>query len=55
LLSVAISKNFRDDHYFMFPATGWRGFATGVLHKALLPVLLRPVVRFSDQQSGRPE
>ena len=26
LLSVAIPKNFHDDHYFMFPGTVWRAF-----------------------------
>src|SRR6266705_1425010 len=46
LLSVAIPKNFNDDHYFMFPGTMWRAFETGVLDKALLPVLMRPAVRF---------
>jgi hypothetical protein len=46
LMSVAIPKNFHDDHYFMFPGTVWRAFETGVLDKALLPVVMRPVVRF---------
>jgi hypothetical protein len=46
LLSVAIPKNFHDDHYFMFPGTVWRAFETGVLDKELLPVVMRPVVRF---------
>src|SRR6266699_4033042 len=46
LLSVAIPKNFNDDHYFMFPGTMWRAFETGVPDKADLPVLMRPVVRF---------
>ncbi len=49
LLSVAIPKNFNDDHYFMFPGTMWRAFETGVmwrafetgvLDKADLPVLM---------------
>ena len=30
----------------MFPGTLWRSFETGVLDKALLPLLMRPVVRF---------
>ncbi len=34
LLSVAIPKNFHDDHYFMFPGTVWRALETGVLDKA---------------------
>src|SRR5690348_6884670 len=31
LLSVAIPKNFNDDHYFMFPGTVWRAIQSGVL------------------------
>jgi hypothetical protein len=46
LLSVAIPKNFHDDHYFMFPGTVWRAFEEGVLDKALLPVVMRQVVRY---------
>jgi len=46
LLSVAIPKNFNDDHYFMYPGTVWRAIETGVLDKADLPVLMRQVVRF---------
>src|SRR5947209_1085022 len=46
LLSVAIPKNFNDDHYFMFPGTMWRALETGVLDKADLKVLMRPAVRF---------
>src|SRR6202043_1945575 len=46
LLSVAIPKNFNDDHYFMFPGTVWRAFETGVLDKEFFPVVMRPVVRF---------
>src|SRR5262249_30605121 len=46
LLSVAIPKNFNDDHYFMFPGTVWRAFEEGVLDKAILPKMMRPVVRF---------
>jgi hypothetical protein len=46
LMSVALPKNFNDDHYFMYPGTVWRAFETGVLDKELLPVLMRPVVRF---------
>jgi hypothetical protein len=45
-MSVAIPKNFHDDHYFIFPACLWRAFATGVLDKAYLPLLMRPVVRY---------
>ena len=36
LMSVAIPKNFNDDHYFMFPGTVWRAFETGVLDKAVV-------------------
>jgi hypothetical protein len=46
LMSVAIPKNFHDDHYFMFPGTVWRALHTGVLDRADLPVFMRPVVRF---------
>jgi hypothetical protein len=46
LMSVAIPKNFHDDHYFIFPACMWRAFETGVLDKAYLPLLMRPVVRY---------
>jgi hypothetical protein len=46
LMSVAIPKNFHDDHYFIFPAFMWRAFDTGVLDKAYLPMLMRPVVRY---------
>lgn len=46
LMSVAIPKNFNDDHYFIFPGCVWRAFETGVLDKALLPLLMRPVVRY---------
>jgi len=46
LLSVAIPKNFHDDHYFMFPGTMWRALHTGVLDKAELALHMRPVVRF---------
>jgi len=54
LLSVAIPKNFNDDHYFMFPGTMWRALETGVLDKALLPVLMRPVVRFVTRSPVAP-
>ena len=54
LMSVAIPKNFHDDHYFMFPGTMWRAFETGVLDKALLPVLMRPVVRFVTRSPVAP-
>ena len=46
LMSVAIPKNWNDDHYFMFPGAMWRAFETGVLDKAYLPLLMRPVVRY---------
>ena len=46
LMSVAIPKNFHDDHYFIFPGMVWRAFETGVLDKAHLPILMRPVVRY---------
>ncbi len=46
LMSVAIPKNFHDDHYFIFPGYMWRAFETGVLDKAYLPLLMRPVVRY---------
>jgi hypothetical protein len=54
LLSVAIPKNFHDDHYFMFPGTVWRALETGVLDKANLPVLMRPVVRFVTRSPVAP-
>ncbi|HJU16304.1 MAG TPA: hypothetical protein VJ770_07525 [Stellaceae bacterium] len=54
LLSVAIPKNFHDDHYFMFPGTVWRAFETGVLDKALLPVVMRQVVRFVTRSPVAP-
>ncbi|MGA7260512.1 MAG: hypothetical protein WBX30_06410 [Stellaceae bacterium] len=54
LLSVAIPKNFHDDHYFMFPGTMWRAFETGVLDKELLPVLMRPAVRFVTRSPVAP-
>jgi hypothetical protein len=54
LMSVAIPKNFHDDHYFMFPGTVWRALQTGVLDKALLPVLMRPVVRFVTRSPVAP-
>ncbi len=54
LMSVAIPKNWNDDHYFMFPGALWRSFETGVLDKALLPVLMRPVVRFVTRQPVPP-
>ena len=46
LLSVAIPKNFHDDHYFMFPGTVWRAFEEGVLDKVDFKTVMRPVVRF---------
>src|ERR1700756_2292912 len=54
LMSVAIPKNFHDDHYFMFPGTVWRAIQTGVLDKELLPVLMRPVVRFVTRSPVAP-
>src|SRR6516162_7614750 len=54
LMSVAIPKNFHDDHYFMFPGTVWRAFESGVLDKALLPVVMRPVVRFVTRSPVAP-
>jgi hypothetical protein len=46
LMSVAIPKNFHDDHYFIFPGSMWRVFETGVLDTGYLPLLMRPVVRY---------
>ena len=54
LMTVAIPKNFHDDHYFMFPGTVWRAFETGVLDKAYLPMLMRPVVRFVTRSPVAP-
>ena len=54
LMSVAIPKNFHDDHYFMFPGTLWRAFETGVLDKEYLPVVMRPVVRFVTRNPVAP-
>ena len=54
LMSVAIPKNFNDDHYFMFPGALWRSFETGVLDKALLPLLMRPAVRFVTRSPVAP-
>src|ERR1700758_564183 len=54
LLGVAIPKNFHDDHYFMFPGTMWRAFEKGVLDKELLPVLMRPAVRFVTRSPVAP-
>jgi hypothetical protein len=47
LMSVAIPKNNIDDHYFVFPGYTWRSFETGVLDKELLPILMRPSVRYA--------
>jgi hypothetical protein len=44
LLSVAIPKNALDDHYFIFPLFTWRALET--MDQALLPVLMRPAVRY---------
>jgi hypothetical protein len=46
LMSVAIPKNFHDDHYFLFPAFLWRTFETGILDRSYLPLLMRPAVRY---------
>ncbi len=54
MLSVAIPKNFHDDHYFMFPGTVWRAFETGVLDKTYLPVVMRQVVRFVTRSPVAP-
>ena len=54
LMSVAIPKNFNDDHYFMFPGAMWRAFETGVLDKAYLPLLMRPAVRFVTRNPVAP-
>ena len=54
LMTVAIPKNFHDDHYFMFPGTVWRALQTGVLDKELLPVVMRPVVRFVTRSPVAP-
>src|SRR5436853_3792525 len=54
LMSVAIQKNWNDDHYFMFPGAMWRAFETGVLDKAYLPLLMRPVVRYVTRSAVLP-
>ena len=54
LMSVAIPKNFNDDHYFMFPGTMWRAIQTGVLDEELMPLLMRPVVRFVTRNPVAP-
>jgi hypothetical protein len=54
LLSVAIPKNFHDDHYFMFPGTVWRAFETGVLDRSLFSTVMRPVVRFVTRSPVAP-
>jgi hypothetical protein len=54
LMTVAIPKNFHDDHYFMFPGTLWRAFETGVLDKEYLPTVMRPVVRFVTRNPVAP-
>jgi hypothetical protein len=54
LLSVAIPKNFHDDHYFMFPGTVWRALQEGVLDKAYLKDVMRPVVRFVTRNPVAP-
>jgi hypothetical protein len=47
LMSVAIPKNNIDDHYFVFPGYTWRAIETGVIDKELLPILMRPSVRYA--------
>src|SRR5580704_1380777 len=47
LMSIAIPKNNIDDHYFVFPGYTWRSLETGVLDKELLPILMRPSVRYA--------
>ena len=54
LLSVAIPKNFHDDHYFMFPGTVWRAFETGVLDQEFFKTVMRPVVRFVTRSPVAP-
>ncbi|HEY3908988.1 MAG TPA: hypothetical protein VGM07_03765 [Stellaceae bacterium] len=54
LLSVAIPKNFHDDHYFMFPGTVWRAFQEGVLDEEYLPIVMRQVVRFVTRSPVAP-
>ncbi len=54
LLSVAIPKNFNDDHYFMFPGTVWRALHEGAIDESLLKVLMRPVVRFVTRSPVAP-
>jgi hypothetical protein len=54
LLSVAIPKNFHDDHYFMFPGTVWRAFQEGVLDEEYLPTVMRQVVRFVTRSPVAP-
>src|SRR5580704_914870 len=47
LMSVAIPKNNIDDHYFVFPGYTWRAIETGFVDKELLPLLMRPSVRYA--------
>jgi hypothetical protein len=54
LLSVAIPKNFHDDHYFMFPGTVWRAFQEGVLDKEHFKTVMRQVVRFVTRSPVAP-
>jgi hypothetical protein len=54
LLSVAIPKNFHDDHYFMFPGTVWRAFREGILDEAYFSVVMRQVVRFVTRSPVAP-
>lgn len=53
LLSVAIPKNILDDHYFIFPGYTWR--AIEWLGEEYLPILMRPVVRYTARYPRQPE
>ncbi len=53
LLSVAIPKNVLDDHYFVFPGYTWR--AIEWLGQEYLPILMRPVVRYTARFPSKPE
>jgi hypothetical protein len=44
LMSVAITKNVLDDHYFIFPAFTWRSLDW--MGQEYLSVLMRPAVRY---------
>jgi hypothetical protein len=53
LLSVAIPKNVLDDHYFVFPGYTWR--AAEWLGQEYLPILMRPVARYTARYPRTPE